>query len=151
MDDPTKDTIPRSAVEYCLRKETVNTNPDEYEAHERFIAYMDDPDIAQFGHWMHSNGFNCALTAIAVDLDKIPSVTPKEQRWIPVTLETLPNPSSVVVVCGKKGTWDYGTYRGWHGDIHSWWWKKNTIKHVYWWMYKDDALPEPYREEGGAE
>lgn len=71
-----------------------------------------------------------------------------EQRWIPVTLETLPNPSSVVVVCGKKGTWDYGTYRGWHGNIHSWKWKENTIKHVYWWMYKTDALPEPYREEG---
>ena len=71
-----------------------------------------------------------------------------EQRWIPVTLETLPNPNSVVVVCGKKGTWDYGMYRGWYDDIHSWWWKKNTIKHVYWWMYKDDALPEPYREEG---
>ena len=70
-----------------------------------------------------------------------------EQRWIPVTLETLPNPNSVVVICGKKGTWDYGTYRGWYGDIHSWQWKKNTIKHVYWWMYKTDALPEPYRKE----
>lgn len=77
------------------------------------------------------------------------SVTPKKQRWIPVTLETLPNPNSVVVVCGKKGTWDYGTYRGWHGDIHSWWWKKNSIKHVYWWMYKDDAMSLPFREEGG--
>lgn len=80
MDDPTKDTIPRSAVEYCLRKETVNTNPDAYEAHERFIAYMDDHDISQFGHWMHSNGFNCALTAIAIDLDKIPSVPTIEPK-----------------------------------------------------------------------
>ena len=79
MDDPTKDTIPRSAVEYYLRKETVNTNPDAYESHERFIAYMNDPDISQFGHWMHSNGFNCALVSIAVDLDKIPSVTPSAQ------------------------------------------------------------------------
>jgi hypothetical protein len=73
MDDFTKDTIPRSAVEYCLRKETVNTNPDAYEAHGKFIAYMDDPDISQFGHWMHSNGFNCALTTVKCDLDKIPS------------------------------------------------------------------------------
>lgn len=80
MDDPTKDTIPRSAVEYCLRKETVNTNPDAYEAHERFMAYMDDPDISQFGHWMHSNGFNCALVSIAVDLGKIPSVTQKAEQ-----------------------------------------------------------------------
>ena len=81
MDDPTKDTIPRSAVEYCLRKETVNTNPEANEAHERFIAYMDDPDTSQFGHWMHSNGFNCALTAIAVDLDKIPSAQPEPDAF----------------------------------------------------------------------
>ena len=83
-------------------------------------------------------------------LKQLPSAQP-EQRWIPVTFETLPNPNSVVVVCGKKGTWDYGTYRGWYGDIHSWQWKKKTIKHVYWWMYKTDALPEPYREEGEQE
>lgn len=73
----------------------------------------------------------------------------KEQRWIPVTLETLPNLNSVVVVCGEKGTWDFGIYRGWYGDIHSWNWKNKSIKHVYWWMYKNDALPLPYREEGG--
>lgn len=80
MDDPTKDTIPRSAVEYCLRKETVSTNPEKYKTHEKFIDYMNDPDISEFGHWMHSNGFNCALTAISVDLKKIPSVTPKQQE-----------------------------------------------------------------------
>lgn len=79
MDDPTKDTIPRSAVEYCLRKETVSTNPEKYKTHEKFIDYMNDPDISEFGHWMHSNGFNCALTAISVDLEKIPSVTPSSQ------------------------------------------------------------------------
>lgn len=79
MDDPTKDTIPRSAVEYCLRKESVSTNPEKYKTHEKFIDYMNDPDISEFGHWMHSNGFNCALTAISVDLEKIPSVTPSAQ------------------------------------------------------------------------
>ena len=77
MDDPTKDTIPRSAVEYCLRKETVSTNPEAYKAHKKFMGYMDDPEISQFGHWMHSNGFNCALVSIAVDLDKIPSAQPE--------------------------------------------------------------------------
>lgn len=79
MDDPTKDTIPRSAVEYCLRKETVSTNPEKYKTHEKFIDYMNDPNISEFGHWMRSNGFNCALTAISVDLEKIPSVTPSAQ------------------------------------------------------------------------
>lgn len=81
MDDPTKDTIPRSAVEYCLRKETVSTNPEKYKTHEKFIDYMNDPDISEFGHWMHSNGFNCALTAISVDLKKIPSVPAKRGQW----------------------------------------------------------------------
>lgn len=97
MDDPTKDTIPRSAVEYCLRKETVSTNPEKYKTHEKFIDYMNDPDISEFGHWMHSNGFNCALTAISVDLKKIPSVTPKQPGWISVT-ERLPENEQEVFV-----------------------------------------------------
>ena len=68
-------------------------------------------------------------------------------RWVPVTPGTLPNPNSVVVVCGEKGTWDVGTYRGCEGDdIHRWWWKNKTLKKVYWWMYKYDALPLPYME-----
>jgi len=68
-----------------------------------------------------------------------------EPHWIPVTENTLPEKNRVVVVYGNKGTWDFGTYRG-HGDnIHFWHWKKNTYKRVYWWMYKEDALPEPYK------
>lgn len=73
----------------------------------------------------------------------------KKNQWIPVT-ERLPNDNSVVVVCGEKGTWDFGTYRG-HmpSHINFWNWKKNTVKEVHWWMYKKDALPEPWK--GGAE
>lgn len=68
--------------------------------------------------------------------------------WIPVAPEALPNPNSVVVACGEKGTWDVGTYRGCEGgDIHRWWWKNKSVKRVYWWMYKDEALPMPYRED----
>lgn len=80
-------------------------------------------------------------------LDQIYKLESKpEPHWIPVTEDTLPEENRVVVVCGNKGTWDYGTYRG-HGDnIHFWHWKKNTYKRVYWWMYKEDALPEPYKE-----
>ena len=135
MDDPTKDTIPRSAVEYYLRKETVNTNPDAYESHERFIAYMDDPDISQFGHWMHSNGFNCALVSIAVDLDKIPSVTPSaqpgediramcgecdawnqyknypQQEWTPCTPETMPKEDGTYLITDDNG-YVYPTHWG---------------------------------------
>ena len=84
------------------------------------------------------------LMAVFTDEEELPTIHP-EPHWIPVTEDTLPEENRVVVVCGNKGTWDYGTYRG-HGDnIHFWHWKKNTYKRVYWWMYKEDALPEPYK------
>ena len=78
-----------------------------------------------------------------------PTIEP-EPQWIPVTEQTLPKHNSIVVVCGEKGTWDFGTYRG-HtpNNINFWNWKKNTVKEVHWWMYKEDALPMPW--EGGAE
>ena len=87
------------------------------------------------------------------EIKALPSAQP-EQRWIPVTKDSLPEEGKVVIVKGEKGTWDVGTYRGYGHivgleDIHRWIWKKNTSKKVYWWMYKDGALPEPYREEGG--
>ena len=83
----------------------------------------------------------------AVDM-AISALKKQEQdRWIPVTENTLPDKGKVVIALGKKGTWDFGTYRGYFNDIHYWNWKKNTLKKVYWWMYKDGALPEPYQEK----
>ena len=77
--------------------------------------------------------------------DEVKRVLQNIPHWIPVTEDTLPERNRVVVVCGEKGTWDFGTYRGHGNDIHYWNWKKNTYKRVYWWMYKEDALPEPYK------
>lgn len=68
-----------------------------------------------------------------------------EPHWIPVTEDTLPEEGRIVVVYGEKGTWDYGKYRGYGPNIHYWYWKNKTFKKVYWWMYKEDALPEPTR------
>ena len=70
-------------------------------------------------------------------------VESNEPHWIPVTEDTLPEEGRIVVVCGEKGTWDYGKYRGYGPNIHYWYWKNKTFKKVYWWMYKEDALPEP--------
>lgn len=107
MDDPTKDTIPRSAVEYCLRKETVSTNPEAYKAHKKFIGYMDDPEISQFGHWMHTNGYNCALLSVAVDLEKIPSVTPSSQPgWIPCSVTSPKNGGKYYVTQFRYDVYD---------------------------------------------
>ena len=154
MDDPTKDTIPRSAVEYCLRKETVSTNPEKYKTHEKFIDYMNDPDISEFGHWMHSNGFNCALTAISVDLEKIPSVTPSAQPgWIPCSRELPKNKSyvlTIIYIPGRQahirsGWYEDGLFMNDNGDT----WKP-TDKEVVGWMYQP-KLPKPYREGGQDE
>ena len=68
-----------------------------------------------------------------------------QPHWIPVTEDTLPEEGMIVVVYGEKGTWDYGKYRGYGPNIHYWYWKNKTFKKVYWWMYKEDALPEPAR------
>lgn len=146
MDDPTKDTIPRSAVEYCLRKETVNTNPDAYESHERFIAYMDDPDISQFGHWMHSNGFNCALTAISVDLEKIPSVTPKQSGWIPWDNGKFPEESGTYTVTAYDGATKRVTYAKYQKRLKRW---ELTGARAYWKVLAWQPKPQPW--EGGQD
>ena len=87
---------------------------------------------------------------VAKAWDQIKDLPSAEPHWIPVTEQTLPRHNSIVVVCGNKGTWDYGTYRG-HttSNINLWNWKKNTLKEVHWWMYKEDALPKPWK--GGVE
>ena len=77
------DTVLRASVEYICRKNTVSTNPYEHKYHEKFIKFMDDPEISDFGRWQHSNGFNTALVAVECDLDKVPSVTPERKtgKW----------------------------------------------------------------------
>lgn len=72
------DAVPRTSVEYICRKNTVSTNPYEHKYHDKFMQFMDDPEISDFGRWQHSNGFNTALVAVKCDLDKVPSVTPKQ-------------------------------------------------------------------------
>ena len=97
-----------------------------------------------------SNNSDFERTPTWNDAVSIAESMPSAQRWIPVTEQTLPKHNSVVVVCGEKGTWDFGTYRGHTPNrIDFWNWKKNTVKEVHWWMYKADALPLPWK--GGAE
>lgn len=93
-----EDTVPRTSVEYICRKNTVSTNPYEHKYHDKFIQFMDDPEISDFGRWQHSNGFNTALVAVKCDLDKVPSVTPKQPGWIPCTPETMPKMTDTYLV-----------------------------------------------------
>ncbi len=110
-------------------------------------------DLAMFnpmtGECRPMNELN-AESAEALDMaikELVDKDTNVPTKWIPVTPDTMPEENRVVVVCGEKGTWDYGTYRGHLNSINNWNWKKNTAKTVYWWMYKEDALPMPWKGE----
>ena len=58
---------------------TVDTNPTHFEAHQKFTQFMDDAEISSFGRWQWSNGFNTALTAVGIDLKKLPSAQPERR------------------------------------------------------------------------
>ncbi len=103
--EPCEDAVPRTSVEYICRKNTVSTNPYEHKYHDKFIQFMDDPEISDFGRWQHSNGFNTALVAVKCDLDKVPSVQPEIIRcqdceyWIPGNVTD--NDDFIPPRCGK--------------------------------------------------
>ena len=70
------DLIDRQAAIDIERNATVDTNPSHFEAHQKFTQFMDDAEISSFGRWQWSNGFNTALTAVGIDLKKLPSAQP---------------------------------------------------------------------------
>ena len=84
---------------YC---EQVSTNPEHFKSNEKFIKFMEDADIASFGNWQWANGFNTALIAASIRLEKLPSI----QRWIPVT-EKLPEEGRTVL-----GTFEFQGGKG---------------------------------------
>lgn len=130
-----EDAVPRASVEYSCRKNTVSTNPYEHKYHDKFIQFMDDPEISDFGRWQHSNGFNTALVAVKCDLDKVPSVTPKQPGWIPVT-ERLPEVKQRVLVQQKDG---FMMVRKCIDGGHLAWFYSDIVA----WM----PLPEPWKGE----
>ena len=78
------------------------------------------------------------LEAIIKDKEKSP--------WISVE-EMLPIIGEKVVVSDGVHTWDYGQYKGFFEDKHTWEWKNMKLRTVHWWMPKKHALPEPPKEE----
>ena len=74
------DLIERQAAIDIELSATVDTNPTHFEAHQKFTQFMDDAEISSFGRWQWSNGFNTALTAVGIDLKKLPTAQP-EPQW----------------------------------------------------------------------
>ena len=74
------DLISRQAAIDIERRATVDTNPKHFKSHQKFVEFMDDAEISSFGRWQWSNGFNTALTAVGIDLKRLPSAEPKIGR-----------------------------------------------------------------------
>ena len=64
------ETIDMKTLKGVISSIETSTNPDEFFGHEKFLQYMDTPDVMGFGKWMQANGFNLALTALKVELNK---------------------------------------------------------------------------------
>lgn len=87
-----------------------------------------------------------AIDGEAVEFEEIPSAEP---HWISV-FDELPDEGQAVVALEKGKTWDCLTFEGtaeWTEDERMWK-KKEAVIRIDYWMPKDSALPEPYKEEG---
>lgn len=73
------DTISRKAAIDIERNATVDTNPSHFEAHQKFAQFLSDAEVSSFGRWQWANGFNTALTAVGIDLKKLPSAEPERK------------------------------------------------------------------------
>lgn len=84
VEDSSSDLISRQMALDIERNATVDTNPSHFEAHQKFTQFMDDAEISSFGRWQWSNGFNTALTAVGIDLKKLPPAQPERKKgeWI---------------------------------------------------------------------
>ena len=101
------DLISRQAAIDIERNATVDTNPSHFEAHQKFTQFMDDAEISSFGRWQWSNGFNTALTAVGIDLKKLPSAQP-EQRYTEEELRVFAHGISLSLLSKRSAQhWQY--------------------------------------------
>lgn len=113
------DLISRKAAIDIERNATVDTNPSHFEAHQKFTQFMDDAEISSFGRWQWSNGFNTALTAVGIDLKKMPSAQPERKtgRWIKPT-GMMPPEHHGHYECSECGAWAMRPWlRPWKGVV----------------------------------
>lgn len=90
------DLIKRQDAIESMNSETVSTNPKHFKSSEKFIKFIDDSDIASFGEWQWANGFNTALVAARIQLEKLPFA----QQWIPCS-KRLPEKDGDYLVYGR--------------------------------------------------
>lgn len=64
----------QTAILNMLDRETKNTNPDLYDKEDKFMKFMDDENISNFGRWQWANGYNTALVTIRLFIEKMKNI-----------------------------------------------------------------------------
>ena len=102
--DADTDTISRKAAIDIERNATVDTNPSHFVAHQKFTQFLDDAEISSFGRWQWSNGFNTALTAVGIDLKKLPSAQPEthDKRTETHACDLISRQAAIDAIQGRK-------------------------------------------------
>ena len=114
------------------------------------MRLIDADEIRIKPEYMHDI---CGVAMIRIEdmariLNDMPTIQ-SEPQWISV-FDKLPEEGQVVVALEKGKTWDCMTFEGtaeWTEDERMWK-KKEAVIRIDYWMPKDSALPEPYKEEG---
>ena len=65
--------VGKQPVLNMLEREMKNTNPSLYDKEDRFMDFMDDENISDFGRWQWANGYNTALVTIRLFVEKMKS------------------------------------------------------------------------------
>ena len=72
-DDNTIFMVSRQAILNQIDRETKNTSPSLYDKEDKFMEFMDDENISEFGRWQWANGYNTALVTIRLFVEKMKS------------------------------------------------------------------------------
>ena len=72
-DDNTIFMVSKQAILNQIDKETKNTNPSLYDKEDKFMDFMDDKNISDFGRWQFANGYNAALVTLRLFVEKMKS------------------------------------------------------------------------------
>lgn len=72
-DDNTIFMVSKQAILNQIDRETKNTSPSLYDKEDKFMDFMDDENISEFGRWQWANGYNAALVTIRLFIEKMKS------------------------------------------------------------------------------
>lgn len=71
--DRTIQMVSKQAILNQIDREIKNTNPSLYDKEDKFMDFMDDENISEFGRWQFANGYNAALVTIRLFVEKMKS------------------------------------------------------------------------------